>query len=286
MRSSLLALALATPALIGACELFPSTVDLPLPLDTPPFDVDVGAAVDEGTTSACAAPDSLSCQGIGIICQAEAGAPCDPVDLPPRFPAEIDVDGTPTKAEDLLPEEITDAARIKLAIPVDLTSTLADAGVTDPAQVKAITFTEVAIGWEANSLTFDAPVLDVYVGPQSDDLSDPEALVADAAFVKVGSVGIDLDEAAPGFEVGQLAGTTGAVPLTFVAGGNDAFNDRLKEFAFTLVLVAPDGQTVKLKAVDGDATKVQRPDGEASIKLESTLTWTVDLGGAVADLEG
>ena len=81
-----------------------------------------------------------------------------------------------------------------------------------------------------------------------------------------------------------MAETTGKVPLTFVDGGNDAFNDRLRGLVFTMVLAAPEGQTLTLKAVDGDPTKVRKPDGAAAIKLEATLTYTVDVAGALAPL--
>jgi len=259
-------------------------LDLPVPLSTPAFDLDVGAGVDEAVSAACPTADAASCQGISLICQAETGAPCNPVDLPPTFPAEIDVAGTTTRAEDLLPAEVADAARPQVAIPVDLAQALADAGASDPEQVKSVSFDDVFITWDENSLTFDAPVLDVYVGPAADDVTDPEALIASGDFVKVGTVGIDVDPDTAGFEVGQLAETTGKVPLSFVDGGNNAFNDRLRGLVFTMVLSAPEGQTLTLKAVDGDTTKVRKPDGAAAIKLEATLTYTVDVSGALAPL--
>jgi hypothetical protein len=259
-------------------------LDLPVPLSTPAFDLDVGSAIDQAVTAACPAADAVSCQGIALICQAESGAPCDPVDLPAQFPAEIDVDGTTTRAEDLLPAEVADAARPQVAIPVDLGQALADAGASDPEQVKSVSFDEVFITWEENSLSFDAPVLDVYVGPAANDVSDPEALIASGDFVKVGTVGKDIDPDTAGFEVGQLAETTGQVPLAFVAGGNDAFNERLRSLAFTMVLSAPEGQSLTLKAVDGDDSKVRKPDGAAAIKLEATLTYTIDVAGALAPL--
>ncbi len=267
---------------VTACDLIPTELDIPIPLDTPPVDIDVGAAMDDGVDSACESPDNASCQSIGLICEAETGAPCDPVTLPAQFPREIDVNGTPTAAEDLLPEELLEASRIKFALPIDVAGALSDQGVGSPDQVQAISFTEVFVTWDENTLTFDAPVLDVYVGPVVDGLEtlDPEALITESGFEKVGTVGLDTDDAA-GFDVGQLAGTTGQVPLSFVEGGNELFNDALKSFAFTLVLVAPEGQTLTLKQTDGDATKVLAPDGAASIKLETTLTYTVDLAGAV-----
>jgi hypothetical protein len=267
--------------LMVACDLIPTEVDIPIPLNTPPVDIDVGAAMDDGVDSACETPENASCQSIGLICQAEEGAPCDPVVLPAQFPNEIDVEGTPTPAVDLLPEELIEASRIKLALPVDLAGALEEEGVANPDQVKAISFSEVFVTWDENTLTFDAPVLDVYVGPVVDGLDalDPEELITQSGFEKIGTVGIDTDGEG-GFDVGQLAGTTGQVPLSFVDGGNDTFNEALKSFAFTLVLVAPEGQTLTLKAVDGDATKVSAPDGAASIKLEATLNYTVDLADA------
>ena len=59
---------------------------------------------------------------------------------------------------------------------------------------------------------------------------NPEALITEADFTKVGTVGIDADGEG-GLDVGQVAGGTGQVPLSFVDGGNDAFNEALKSFA-------------------------------------------------------
>jgi hypothetical protein len=61
----------------------------------------------------------------------------------------------------------------------------------------------------------NAPALDVYVGPKVDDVTDPDSLVTAEGFARIGTIGVDVDEAASGFEAGQLAETTGVVPLTF-----------------------------------------------------------------------
>jgi hypothetical protein len=277
--------ALSSVALSAGCDLLgiPSEVEIPVPLDTPSVDIDVGAAVGEAVSQACGDPTAASCEGIALICKANNdGTDCDPVELPPEFPAECpNLAGDPVSAKDLLPDAVKDAAEVKFAIPVDLAEQLSAAGVSSADQVKQIGFKKIDLLWEANTLTFDAPVLDVYVGPKVDDVSDPAALVATADFRKVGTVGKDLD-GDDTFDVGQEAGVADAVPLTFVEGGNDAFNEALRAFTFTIVFAAPEGQALALKEVaDSDPLKVARPDGLGTIKLQSELTFKVNFAEAL-----
>lgn len=287
MRFPIVAILFVPVAMVTGCDLFPDdfgTVELPIPLSSPSVDLDVGTPVGDAIDSSCESPDAASCAGIVALCQAEEenDADCVPPTLPAQFPKEVTVDGNTTKAEDVLPEAVVEATRLKFAIPVDLSELLAAGGVTDTSQVENITFDQVALNWEENGLTFDAPALDVYVGPKVDgtELVDAEGLSTSSGFVKVGTVGVDTDPEAQGFEVGQIAKTTGKVPLTFIDGGNAAFNEKLKAFAFTMVLVAPAGQELKLKEVAGDASKVSKPDGAAKIKLEGQITYSVNLAEA------
>lgn len=284
MRFPIAAILLVPVAMVTGCDLFPEdfgTVELPIPLSSPSVDLDVGTPVGDAIDSSCEDPEAASCAGIIALCQAEEedDADCLPPTLPAQFPREVTVDGTTTTAEDVLPEAVVEATRLKFAIPVDLSELLAAGGVTDTSQVENITFDQVALNWEENGLTFDAPALDVYIGPKVDgaDIIDAEALITRTGFSKVGTVGVDTDPETDGFEVGQIAKTTGAVPLSFVSGGNEAFNEQLKAFAFTMVLIAPTGQELKLKQVAGDATRVSKPDGAAKLKLEGQIIYSVNL---------
>ena len=284
IRLTFAALFLVPAALVSGCELL-GPVPLPIDLDSPPVDLDVGGPVGDAVDSSCSDPAALSCAGIAALCAAENGdVPCDPVDLPAQFLKEIDVDGDGTNeaAEDALGPEIADAAKIQIALPIDLGGLLSDAGVGSPDQVKDISFDEVNLAWLENSLTLDAPVLDVYVGPSKDgaELLDVEALIASSEFEKVGTIGKDIDAEVDGFEVGQVAGVVDEVPLAFIEGGKDIFNERLKTFTFTLVVAAPDGQALKLKELPADPTRVARPDGAAQLSLKSKLIYTVNLGEA------
>jgi hypothetical protein len=286
VRKSVTAVALLPVALSTGCDLLgiPTEVDVPIPLDTPPVDIDVGAAVGEAVAQACSDPTAASCEGIGLICKANKGdgTACDPVELPAQFPAECpNLEGDPVSANDLLPDDVKKAAEIKFAVPVDLADLLSEQGVSSGDQVKQISFNKVDLAWESNSLTFDAPVLDVYVGPKVDDTTDPAALLANADFKKVGTVGKDLDDDGA-FDVGQEAEVADAVPLSFIEGGNDTFNEALRTFTFTLVLAAPEGQALALKEVAGtDPVKVAKPDGVATIKLKSELSFKVNLAEAI-----
>jgi hypothetical protein len=282
VRVSLPALALVPLALVGACDLLgiPQELEIPIPLDTPPVEIDVGGAVGTAISQACSEPTAASCEGIALICQADnGGTPCDPVDLPAQFPKECpNLDGDMVSADSLLPPEVKEAAEVKFAIPVDLAEMLSAQGVDSSEQVKQISFNKIDLAWDENSLTFDAPVLDVYVGPAADDVTDPAALISDPAFTKVGTVGKDLDDDGA-FDVGQAAGVADTVPLNFVSGGNDTFNEALRTFTFTLVLAAPEGQAVGLKDVEGSSepVKVARPDGVATVRLKSELSFKVNL---------
>lgn len=283
MRFPIAAVFLVPVSVVAACDLFPNdltTIELPIPVSTPAVDVDVGTPVDAAVDASCPSADAASCLGIAALCEAEEGAPCVPPTLPAQFPKEITFNGETTSAEDVLPDAVKDATLIKLAIPVDLSDLLAEGGVTSSDQVKDIAIDQLGINWEANSLTFNAPALDVYVGPKVDDVTDPSSLATAEGFARIGTIGVDIDEAAAGFEAGQLAETTGVVPLTFIEGGNAAFNEQLKTFAFTLVLIAPEGQALSLSEVDGDSSKVRKPDGAASLKLEGSLVYSVNLAEA------
>jgi hypothetical protein len=285
VRSSIPAVALLPLAFVGGCDLLgiPTELDIPIPLDTPPVEIDVGGAVTTAVSQSCSSPDAASCQGIALICQADnGGAPCDPVDLPAEFPKECpNLEGETVSAEELLPEEVKKAAEVKFAIPVDIADLMTDNGVDSADQVKQISFTKVDLSWDDNSLTFDAPVFDVYVGPVVDDGGDPAELIASADFAKVGTLGKDLDDDGT-FDVGQEAGVADSVPLTFAEGGNDRFNEALRSFTFTLVLAAPEGQALALKEVAGsDPAEVARPDGVATVRLRSELSFKVNIADAL-----
>jgi hypothetical protein len=300
LRRSLPAVCLVPLSLVGACDVSgipapdsapasgseppPSELELPIPLDTPPVELDVGGPVAEAVSSACTDPASPSCGGIAAICKADNdGAACDPVVLPPRFPKEVEdpLTGETVSADSLLPDEVVSAAEVRFALPVDLAALLENQGVSSADQVKQISFSKLELSWQDNGLTFDVPVLDVYVGPKVDDVSDPAALIARDGFDKVGTVGKDLNDDGQ-FDVGQEAATSGLVPVSFVAGGTDAFNEALRTLSFTIVLAAPDGQSLTLREVPGtDPIEVARPGGTARVKMTSELTFTVDLAGTL-----
>jgi hypothetical protein len=291
IRSFVPAMALVPVALVSGCDLLgiPQEVEIPIPLDTPPVDIDIGEAVDAALSEACPTDDAESCQGISLICQADnGGTPCSPVELPADFPQRVPtLQGETVPADDLLPQGVKDAAALKFAVPVDLEESLADSGVQSADQVEQISFKAVKVAWDENTLTFDVPVLDVYVGPFVDDVSKPEELIASSDFKLVGTVGKNTDDDQEGFEVGQEAGVADEVPLTFVEGGNDTFNEALRTFSFTLVFAAPDDQTLTLKEVEGSSpVEVARPDGKAKIRIKSELSFKVNFADALTGGDG
>ncbi len=293
VRLSFAAVFLVPVALLSGCELL-EPIPIPIDLNSPPVDLDIGAAVTAGVESACSDPSAASCLGIAALCANENDpvAECDPVTLPAQFLKEIDLDGDGEiedgeSLEGLLGPDLVEAAKVQLALPVDLGEQMADAAI-DPNQVKNISFDEIALGWLENSLTFDAPVLDVYIGPtvDSDALLDVPALIAGADFVKVGTISKSVGEGEEALELGQAAGVADSVPLNFDEGGKETFNEKLKTFSFTLVVAAPEGQALQLKEVAGDASRVLRPDGAASLSLQSTLIFELNLGEAAGLTDG
>jgi hypothetical protein len=242
-------------------------IDVPLPFQSPPIPVDVDAATAASIEAACTDPAAESCQGIAAICAADAGAPCNPVVLPARIPTEVE--GEDTTA--LLGDTLADAMRPSLSIYANPGAELPD--TVDKERISAVTITDVAVAFTGNTLTFDVPVMDVYVG-DSETGDDVDGRIASGALRKVGVLGQSTDDDVD-FEVGLLAGTDAEVPLSFVEGGNAILNEAFQSLAFEFVLHTPDGNEVTLKPDPDDATKLITPAGRVDASLKADLSYRV-----------
>ena len=98
---------------------------------------------------------------------------------------------------------------------------------------------------------------------------------------KVGSLGTNTDDD-PALDIGIAAGTNGVVPVEFVEGGNALFNEKLRTMKFTLVLRAPDGQSLALKSDPTDGTHVISPAGKVKLSLQATIVYKVSLDDVAA----
>src|SRR4051812_2357738 len=164
--------------------------------------------------------------------------------MPSEFPIEVTVGADTVNANDLMVDMgVSKATELKVGLPVDVGGALADEGVQSPDAIQNVSITDVNMKWPSNTLTFDAPPLDLYV--TTDDVGDGDAIDADALITagtvkKVGTVGIDLDGDGT-FDIGQKAGSTDDVPLVFVKGGEDLLTAAVRAPKFTIVTAVPDG---------------------------------------------
>lgn len=287
-----LLLALVPFSLLGsACDLFDflqQDVEIPLDLTSPPTDVDVDGPIAEAEGTACSAADSASCIALTAICQSEDGRDCSTPTMPDEFPGTVDLPGGGSADANQLMEDmgVTEASEIELALPVDVASALANEGVQTPDAVKEVAIDAVVVQWPENSLTFDAPIIDLYIANEDvgEGAIDAEALIAAGTVTKVGTIGRDLDEDGT-LDVGQVAGETTDVDVEFVAGGNELFNEAVKGAAFTLVTAVPEGAGLTLKQKSGDPDTVLKPAGQAQLQLKATLVYKVSAADIIGQVQ-
>lgn len=279
-------------SLLGsACDLFSflqQDVEIPLDLTSPPTDVDVDGPIGEAEGSACSAADSAACIALTAICQTEDGRDCGTPSMPDEFPGTVDLPGGDSADANQLMEDmgVTEASEIELALPVDVASALANEGVQTPDAIKEVVIDAVVLQWPANSLTFDAPIIDLYIANEDvgEGAVDAEELIANGTVTKVGTIGLDLDEDGT-LDVGQVAGGTTDAPVEFVAGGNELFNEAVKGASFTLVTAVPEGAGLELKQKSGDAATVLKPAGQAQLQLKATLVYKVSAADIIGQVQ-
>jgi len=286
------ALVLVAAVPLAGCDLisswFQQSVDLPITLASPPQDFSVTDAVNQAQGEACATTDSPSCTALTAICNTKNGATCPDDGMPDEFPIEVTVGADTVNANDLMVDMgVSKATELKVGLPVDVGGALADEGVQSPDAIQNVSITDVNMKWPSNTLTFDAPPLDLYV--TTDDVGDGDAIDADALITagtvkKVGTVGIDLDGDGT-FDIGQKAGSTDDVPLVFVKGGEDLLTAAVRAPKFTIVTAVPDGKGMKLGTKQGDAGTALKPQGDGSISLEATLVYTVSAADIVGGVQ-
>ena len=282
-RRFLLPLALALP--LAGCELFgllDQPLELPIDLTTPPQDFDVSAGVEAVEDGACADDGSPSCLTLTAICESEAGRDCATPTMPDTFPSELEVvpGEPPVQARDMMDElGVSEATEMEIALPVDVAAALEDEGVQTPDAVQNVSIGALVMEWPENTLTFDAPPLDLYIAKEAVEPGalDAEALIASGAVDKVGTIGIDVDGDGE-IDIGQAAGSTDAVPVSFVEGGNELMSAAFRTASFTVVTAVPAGKGLTLKESGGRVTK---PTGAGKVQLKATLVFSVKASDVV-----
>jgi hypothetical protein len=262
---------------LAGCELLgflDQPLELPIDLTTPEQDFNVDEAVGAAEASAC--DDDASCAVLRAICQTEAGRTCDPdPTMPDTFPAEVDVPGQGVVGANDLMQDIgmTEATEMEIAVPVDVAAALADEGVQTPDAVDNVSIGALTMLWPENTLSFDAPPLDLYIAKVAVEPGalDAEALIASGDAERVGTVGIDTDGDGA-IDVGQVAGSKDEVPVVFVDGGNEILSEAFRQAEFTLVTAVPDGKGLTLKETGGNVAK---PAGQGKIALKATVVFSV-----------
>jgi hypothetical protein len=264
----------------SGCELFAfldQPLELPVDLTTPEQDFDVDEGVASAEEGACEDDASPSCATLRAICQTEEGRACDAnPTMPAEFPSEVVVIAgePPVEANELMSDlGITEATEMELAVPVDVAAALADEGVQTPDAVENVSIGALSMLWPENTLTFDAPPLDLYIAKEAvpPGALDAEALIASGAVDKIGTVGIDVDGDG-NIDVGQVAGSTADVPVVFIDGGNALLSEAFRKAEFTIVTAVPDGKGLTLKDEGG---VVKKPAGQGKIALKATVVFSV-----------
>ena len=284
-RRFLLPLAFALP--LAGCELFgifDQPLELPLDLTTPAQDFDVTAGVDAVEDGACSDAGSASCLTLTAICQSEEGRDCATPTMPDTFPSELEVvpGEPPVQARAMMDElGVSEATEMEIALPVDVAAALAEEGVQTPDAVQNVSIGALVMEWPENTLTFDAPPLDLYIAKDAVEPGalDAEALIASGAVDKVGTIGLDVDGDGI-IDIGQTAGSTEPVAVAFVDGGNELLSAAFRTASFTLVTAVPSGKGLTLKESGGRVTK---PTGKGKVQLKATLIFSVkasDIVGA------
>jgi hypothetical protein len=276
---ALAAVVVTVPGLAG-CDvfgaLFNQEIDIPIDLESPEQEIDVTAPIAETEGSLCTNENDPSCVALKAFCSTDETLDCDTdPQLPVEFPKEVetipgDPDSVVSAADFFEDSGLREAAEFEVIIPIDLGEQLADQGVQSPSAVKDVSFDNVSVAWPANTLTFDAPALDLYLSQEAlDPLDDAAALIASGAVEKIGTI-----EAQP-------AGATDDRPIVFAEGGNELFNEALRNLQFGLVAAVPEGAGLTLKEKEGDPNTVLKPTGLATLKVKATLIYTVSAADIV-----
>lgn len=249
---------------------------LPLEFESQPYSVDVDEHVVDFEVNACADEDSENCRVIKALDRSDDGEVSNPPTIPTEFPTEVDVEecdengncaSTTVDISQWLDEDglgLDVSNQLSTAIGVDLREELGDEldQIGDPSQIDTVSITRLAVDYKENTLTFDVPAVDLYIGPGGLDTDDAAALISAGSVTKVGT----LERRGQG---------TGPANVEFVSGGSDRFSDAIKSLEFTAVMAVPDSETINLREGAAQGT-LQKPGGEAEVTLQVEVTFTVN----------
>lgn len=263
---------------LTGCEILQALLaqefEVPVELESPEVDLDASGPVDDAEASMCDDMDSRNCLIVQALDLSDDEEVSDPPTIPDEFPVSVEITDPVTNTtetvdvEEWIGEEgLTEDLDLAQVIPIDLTGEVA---VQSPDAIQQVNFRDVALNWTENTLTFDTVDLDLFVSETAFDATDdPAELIANGDVVKVGTI------------PAQEAGLVGEAPVSFVEGGNQAFNDALKALNFTVVVALPEDADVSLKQ-GSEANLRVKPYGIGTVSLKALITYTIS-GTQVAE---
>lgn len=249
---------------------------VPLAFESQPYEVNVDEHVVDFEVNACADQDSENCRVIQALDRSDDGEVSNPPSIPTEFPTEVDIEecdengncaSTTIDISQWLDEDglgIDVSNQLSTAISVDLREELGDDldRIGDPSQIDSVAISRLAVDYKENTLTFDVPAVDLYIGPSGLDTDDAAALISAGSVTKIGT----LERRSEG---------TGPSDVEFVSGGADRFSDAIKSLEFTAVMAVPDSETINLREGAAQGT-LQKPGGEAEVTLQVEVTFTIN----------
>jgi hypothetical protein len=281
-----LSLALVVSLLPTAgCELLQalqggSGLEIPVLLESPAIDIDVTTPVLQYEEDTCQDENNLDCVIIQALDLTDDDQISDPPRIPEQFPAQVRVTSPLDQSEEIIDVEewaqsggMLDDVELAYAIDVDLKDALED---RPPEAVDSVSFRNLRLNWQENSLTFDTLPFDFYVATEIlTDAGSATEMIEQGLVTKVGTV------------PSQGAEATGEAEIVFEEGGEDLFADALRSFTFTLVVAIPADAEIRLNDGDQPGTK-RKPLGLAKVSIKGDLIYTLnpqDLLNAVEAVE-
>lgn len=282
VRVSSLALAVSLLPAAG-CELLQALqagdgLEIPVLMESPAIDIDVTTPVLQYEEDTCQDENNFNCVVIQALDLTDDDAISDPPRVPEQFPGQLDVanpiDNT-TETIDIEEwvqnEGMLAGVEFAYAINVDLSEALED---HSPEAVESVSFRNLRLNWQENSLTFNTIPFDFYVANQVlEDAGSASDMVEQGLVTKVGTV------------PSQTAESTGEAEIVFERGGEDRFADALRSLAFTLVVAVPADSNISLGDGDAPGTK-RKPLGLAKLSLKGDLIYTLTAADLLNAVEG
>lgn len=269
----------------AGCELLQalqggSGLEIPVLLESPAIDIDVSTPVLQYEEETCQDENNFDCVIIQALDLTDDNEISDPPRIPDEFPAQVRVTSPIDDSEEIIDVEewvksdgMVEDVELAHAIDVDLQEALED---RPPEAVDSVSFRNLRLNWQENTLTFDTLPFDFYVATETlTDAGTASEMIEQGLVTKVGRV------------PSQGAEATGEAEIEFEAGGEELFAEALRSLKFTLVVAIPTDAEISLNDGSAPGTK-RKPLGLAKVSIKGDLIYTLnpqDLLNAVEPVE-